>query len=498
MDLAALVDKLNSWIWGMPLVILCLATGVLFSLWTRFLQVRHIKGMVTQLFKGQASDSGISSFQGFAMALGGRVGTGNIAGVATAIAMGGPGALFWMWAIAFLGAGSAFIEAALAQVWKEKVNGEFRGGPSYYIERGLGMRWYAILFAAVTVLSCGLLLPGIQANSIAAAFQSSMNLPVWVTGVFTTGLLGLIIFGGVKRIGRAAELVVPFMAVGYMLMAVAIVVIDWRRVPEILRLIFSSAFGMDAAFGGIAGSAIAWGVKRGIFSNEAGQGTGPQAAAAAEVAHPAQQGLVQAFSVYVDTLGVCTATGLMVLLTGQYNVSNGRGGFLVNNIPGIEHGPLYTQRAVDTVLPGFGAGFVAVALFFFAFTTLMAYAYYAESNVAYLFRGRNSRWGIAGIRLGLLAVTYFGSVRTASLMWAMGDIGVGLMAWLNLVAILLLGSIGVKVLRDYEAQLAGGMELTFDPVSLGIPNTVCWKAAAAPVADAVRPPAPSAQSSTSE
>ena len=474
MDLHVLVDRINGWVWGMPLVALCLGTGVLFSVWTRFLQLRHLRAMVTQLWRGQASDSGISSFQGFAMALGGRVGTGNIAGVATAIAMGGPGALFWMWAIAFLGAGSAFIEAALAQVWKEKVDGEYRGGPSYYIERGLGLRWYAILFAAVTVVSCGFLLPGIQSNSIAAACSSALHMPTWASGALVTGLLSLIIFGGVKRIGRVAELAVPFMAVGYMLMAVAIVLIDFRRVPEVLGLVFRSAFGLDAAFGGIAGSAIAWGVKRGIFSNEAGQGTGPQAAAAAEVAHPAQQGLVQAFSVYVDTLGVCTATGLMVLLTGQYNVVDGKGGFLVANLPGVEHGPLYTQRAVDTVLPGFGPGFVAVALFFFAFTTLMAYAYYAESNVAYLLRGRSTRWGIAGIRLGLLAMTFFGSVRTASLMWGMGDIGVGLMAWLNLIAILLLARTGIKVLRDYEAQAESGVPLHFEPASLGIPNTACW------------------------
>jgi AGCS family alanine or glycine:cation symporter len=474
MDLHALVDYLNGWVWGLPLILLCLGAGVVFSIWTRFLQVRHLKGMVTQLWQGQASASGISSFQGFAMALGGRVGTGNIAGVATAIAMGGPGAMFWMWAIAFLGAGSAFIEAALAQVWKEKVDGEYRGGPSYYIERGLGMRWYGILFAAVAVLSCGLLLPGIQSNSIATAFQSALKVPTWASGLAVTTFLGLIIFGGVKRIGRVAELAVPFMALGYMLMAVAIVVIDWRRVPEVLALIFRSAFGTDAVFGGIAGSAIAWGVKRGIFSNEAGQGTGPQAAAAAEVAHPAQQGLVQAFSVYVDTLGVCTATGLMVLLTGQYNVADGKGGYLAQLIPGVEHGPLYTQRAVDTVLPGFGPGFVAVALFFFAFTTLMAYAYYAESNVAYLMRGRHPKWGISAIRAGLLGMTYFGSVRTAGLMWAMGDIGVGLMAWLNLIAILLLAKTGLKVLRDYEAQVKAGTPLCFDPVKLGIPNTVCW------------------------
>lgn len=474
MDLNALINRINDAIWGMPLIALCLGAGIYFSIRTRFLQLRHLKGMVTQLWQGQASDAGISSFQGFAMALGGRVGTGNIAGVATAIAMGGPGALFWMWAIAFLGAGSAFIESALAQVYKDKVNGEYRGGPSYYIQHGLGIKWYASLFAIVTVISCGLLLPGIQSNSIASATHSALNLPLWVSGFLTTGLLGLIIFGGVKRMGRVAELAVPFMALGYMLMAVVIIIVDFRRVPDVLRMVFESAFGMDATFGGLVGSSIAWGVKRGIFSNEAGQGTGPQAAAAAEVAHPAQQGLVQAFSVYVDTLGVCTATGLMLLLTGQYNIADGKGGFITQNLPGIEHGPAFTQYAVDTLIPGFGPIFVAIALFFFAFTTLMAYAYYAESNMAYLIRGPKQRLAITAIRLGLLAMTLFGSLKTATLMWALGDIGVGLMAWLNLIAILALGGIGIKVIKDYEAQVKTGQPLNFDPSRLGITNASFW------------------------
>ncbi|MDR0498424.1 MAG: alanine:cation symporter family protein [Holophagales bacterium] len=474
MDIQTLVKTVNDWVWGPPLVILCLGTGVFFSIWTRFLQLRHIKSMVRQLWTGKASSKGISSFQGFAMALGGRVGTGNIAGVATAIAMGGPGALFWMWAIAFLGAGSAFIESTLAQVWKEKRTGEYRGGPSYYIEHGLGIKWFAIIFALAAVFSCGLLLPGIQSNSIANACAKGFNMPTLVSGIIVTALLALVIFGGAKRIGRVAELVVPFMALAYIIMAILIIIVDIHRVPEMLRLIFASAFGADKLFGGIVGSAIAWGVKRGIYSNEAGQGTGPQAAAAAEVAHPAQQGLVQAFSVYVDTLGVCTATGLMLLLTNQYNVTGIGGGFLVNNLPSVEHGPQYTQAAVDTIFPGFGSAFVATALFFFAFTTIMAYAYYAESNMAYLVRGRASRLCITAIRLGLLGMAFFGAMREADFMWAMGDIGVGLMAWLNLIAILALGGIGVKVLRDYERQLKNGGDISFEPEKLGIKNTECW------------------------
>lgn len=474
MNLQALVDLINGYVWSTPLVVLCLAAGTYFSLRTRFLQVRLLKDMITQLFKGKSSQSGVSSFQGFAMALGGRVGTGNIAGVATAIGMGGPGALFWMWVIAFLGAGSAYIEAALAQVWKEEIGGVYRGGPSFYIDKGLGLKWYSMIFAVVTVLSCGILLPGIQANSIATAFQIAYPaVTPAISGLAVTALLGLIIFGGVKRIGKAAELLVPFMAIGYILMALIIIALNIQRLPAVLSLIFSSALGKNAVFGGIVGSAIAWGVKRGIFSNEAGQGTGPQAAAAAEVGHPAEQGLVQAFSVYVDTLLVCSATGFMILITGMYNTGNGRGGYLVENLPGVEAGPAWTQRAVDTLINGFGSQFVAFALLFFAFTTLMAYAYYTESNVAYLFKNK-SRIMISVARVFLLAMTFFGSIRTAKLAWGMGDIGVGLMAWLNIIAILLLTRVGLATLKDYEAQRKSGRPLSFDPVKLGIRNAGLW------------------------
>jgi len=474
LDLQKLVDLINSYVWSVPLVVLCLGTGIYFSIRTRFLQVRLIKDMVKQLWVGHSSKSGVSSFQGFAMALGGRVGTGNIAGVATAISVGGPGALFWMLMIAFLGAGSAYIESALAQVWKEEIGGVYRGGPAYYIEKGLGQKWYAVIFAVITILSCGILLPGIQANSIAVAFQNVYpRLTPTISGIVVTALLGLIIFGGVKRIGKAAELMVPFMAIGYVIMAIIIIVLDIKRLPSILALIFSSAVGKNAVFGGIVGSAIIWGVKRGIFSNEAGQGTGPQAAAAAEVRHPAQQGLVQAFSVYVDTLFVCSATGFMILMTGTYNVADGKGGFLVNNLAGVEASPIWTQRGIDTLIRGFGGHFVAVALFFFAFTTLMAYAFYTESNVAYLFK-KKSLIGIQLARVFLLGMTFYGAVRTTRLAWGLGDIGVGLMAWLNVIAILLLTKIGLATLKDYEAQKRGGRPLSFDPEKLGVRNAGLW------------------------
>jgi AGCS family alanine or glycine:cation symporter len=474
MDLQAIVDKIVGYVWSAPLIVLCLGAGIYFSIRTRFLQVRLIKDMVGQLFKGHSSKRGVSSFQGFAMALGGRVGTGNIAGVATAISIGGPGALFWMWMIAFLGAGSAYIESALAQVWKEEIGGVYRGGPAYYIEKGLGQKWYAVIFAIITILSCGILLPGIQANSIAVAFQNVYKpMTPTISGIVVAVLLGLIIFGGVKRIGLAAELMVPFMAIGYVLMAIVIIILDIRRLPGVIALVVSSAFGMNAAFGGIVGSAIAWGVKRGIFSNEAGQGTGAQAAAAAEVAHPAQQGLVQAFSVYVDTLFVCSATGFMILLTGTYNVADGKGGFIVNNLPGVEASPVWTQMGINKLLPGFGGHFVAIALFFFAFTTLMAYAFYTESNVAYLFK-KKSNVMIPVARVFLLAMTFYGAVRTTKLAWGLGDIGVGLMAWLNIIAILLLTKVGLATLKDYEAQRKSGQALCFEPRKLGIRGAELW------------------------
>jgi len=475
MSLQGIVNFLNGIVWSNALVYLCLLAGVYFSVLLKFPQVRLIKNMVNLLLKGESSDSGVSSFQGFAMALGGRVGTGNIAGVATAIAMGGPGAVFWMWAIAFLGAGSAYIEAALAQVYKERIDGEYRGGPSYYIEHGLGIKWFAVAFAISAIVACGVFLPGVQSNSIASAINQAFNISPMITGGVVVALLGFVVFGGTKRIGNAAAMIVPVMAGIYIVIALVILVLNISEVPRVFALIFSSAFGVEPVFGAILGTAIQWGVKRGIYSNEAGQGTGPMAAAAAEVSHPAKQGLVQAFSVYVDTLFVCSATAFMIIITGMYNVVNPAGGFLVENIPGVQYGPAFTQLAVNTLIPGFGQGFVAIALFFFAFTTLMAYYYYAETNVAYLTRNTaNHHMWITLTRVGMLGMTYFGAVRTADLAWALGDLGVGIMAWLNIVAIIMLTKTGVATLTDYEAQMKQGKDPVFQPKNIGIENADLW------------------------
>ncbi|MBE3449645.1 sodium:alanine symporter family protein [Enterobacter cloacae complex sp. P22RS] len=469
-----LVSAINGVIWSPALIFLCLGVGLYFSLRSRFLQLRHIKHMITLMFQGGATDAGVSSFQALTMTLAGRVGTGNIAGVATAITFGGPGALFWMWVVAFLGASSAFVESTLGQVYKEKINGEYRGGPAFYIEKGLGVKWYAWLFAIVTIFSCGLLLPGVQANSIAASLDIAFGLNPNVTAAILAVLLSFIIFGGVKRIASFSSMVVPFMALGYIIVACVIIAINIEKLPAVILLIWKSAFGLEAGFGAILGQAIMWGVKRGVYSNEAAQGTGPHASSAAAVSHPVKQGLVQAFSVYIDTLFVCSATGFMLLITGLYNVQGVDGAALYTGIAGVAAGPGYVQTAMESMMPGFGNYFVAIALFFFAFTTIIAYYYIAETNIAYINRKIHRPWLTFLLKLCLMASTVYGTIRTADLAWGLGDIGVGLMAWLNIIAIVLLHKKAFASLKDYETQNAHGIDPQFDPVRLGIKNADYW------------------------
>src|SRR5690606_1719084 len=283
----------------------------------------------------------------------------------------------------------------------------------------------------------------------------------------------LIIFGGVKRIASVAEIVAPFMAAAYILMGGIIIALNITEIPTVFGLIFSSAFNLEPAFGGVFGMAIAWGIKRGIYSNEAGQGTAPHAAAAAEVSHPAKQGLVQAFSVYIDTIFVCTTTALMILFTGQYNVADPQGGFIVENI--IGQGPSsFTQSAVNTHFPTIGSGFVALALLFFAFTTIMAYYYIAETNLSYLNRKGTKKWMLWLLRGSIMVATFYGTIKSAELAWTFGDIGVGMMAWINLIAILLLRKPALLVFKDYVNQRKLGLDPTFNAKKLGIKNTEEW------------------------
>ena len=475
-----LVSILNGIIWSNALIVLCLGTGLYFSVRTRFLQVRHFKEMFRLLFDGKSTDSGVSSFQALSMSLAGRVGTGNIAGVATAIAFGGPGAMFWMWLVAFLGASTAFIEATLAQIYKEKHLGQLRGGPAFYIERGLGVKWFGVLFAVVSVISAGVLLPGVQANSVADGIKNAFNLDTWITGTGVVLIFAAIVFGGVKRIAKFTEYVVPFMAIGYIVIALLIIIVDIKHLPDVILLIFKSAFNMEAGFGAVFGLAVQWGVKRGIYSNEAGQGTAPHIAAAANVSHPVKQGLVQSFSVYIDTLLVCSATGFMLLMTGKYNVYNPAFGtdeaseFLYTGAQNIAVGPGFTQSAMDTIFPGFGSYFVAIALFFFAFTTILAYYYIAETNISYLTRKFESPVFNYILKIIMMLVIMYGSVNQAKLAWEIGDIGVGLMAWFNIIAILLLQKPALAALKDYEKQKKQGKDPLFNPEDIGVTNAHIW------------------------
>lgn len=475
-----IIGILNGIVWSNALIILCLGTGLYFSLRTRFLQIRHVKEMFRLLFDGKSSESGVSSFQALSMSLAGRVGTGNIAGVATAIAFGGPGALFWMWMVAFFGASTAFVEATLAQIYKEKHLGEFRGGPAFYIERGLGVKWFGVLFAIVSIVSAGVLLPGVQANSVADGIQNAFEIETWKSGLAVALIFGAIVFGGVKRIAKFTEFVVPIMAIAYIVIVLIIIAIDIDKLPGVIALVFKSAFNMEAGFGAVFGLAIQWGVKRGIYSNEAGQGTAPHIAAAANVSHPTKQGLVQSFSVYIDTLLVCSATGFMLLITGKYNVLNpvsgpdGATNYLYQGAQNVSAGPGFTQTAMDSVLPGFGSYFVAIALFFFAFTTLLAYYYIAETNISYLSRNLKSPIFTHVLKVFMMVVIMYGSINQAKLAWNIGDLGVGLMAWFNIIAILLLQKPALLALKDYEKQRKAGLNPIFHPEDIGVSNAHIW------------------------
>ncbi|MDR3217599.1 MAG: alanine:cation symporter family protein [Dysgonamonadaceae bacterium] len=480
MTFSEIVSTASSWVWGIPIIVLLIATGFYFSIRTRFLQVRYFKEMIQMLFQGKSSANGISSFQSFALALSGRVGTGNIAGVATAIALGGPGAVFWMWFIAFFGAGTAYVEASLGQIYKEEIDGHYRGGPAYYILKGLKNKYFAMAFALTTIISLGLLLPGVQSNAICDAFYNSFRMEKPITAGIIVFLLALVIFGGVKRLAKVAEYVTPFMAVGYVLVALVILAINHQHIPSMFALIFKSAFGLEPAMSGVVGAAISMGVKRGVFSNEAGQGTAPHAAAACDVPHPAKQGLVQAFSVYVDTLLVCSATALIILATGMYNVYDTVGNvvFRGGGLPLSEtgYGPIFTQMAVDTSIPGLGSAFVSIALFFFAFTTIMSYYFQAESNVYFIFRKKRTAFYMINLlRVAVLFVTFFTAVNAMTLAWNMADIGVGIMAWLNLIALILLQKTALKTFSDFEEQFKSGIKKpVFHPDKLGIENADEW------------------------
>lgn len=455
-----IVNIINDIVWSPALVVLLVATGLYFSFRSRFVQVRKFGTMLRLLKPGKKTEKGISSFQAMCLALSGRVGTGNIVGVATAIAFGGPGAVFWMWVIAFFGASTAFVESTLAQQYKYSHRGVFRGGPFAYIEKGLNCKWLSVVFCITTIVGCGILLSTVQANGMSAALANSFNVKPWISGCILAVLIALVIIGGIKRISKVAGIITPVMALGYVIISFIVIAINWRDIPAVFGAIFNGALGIKPVCGGILGSTIMMGVKRGLFSNEAGQGTGAIPSASAEVEHPVQQGLAQAFSVYVDTLLVCTATALMILSSGTYNIFDAKSGEMLyagaeelgNNYVG------FTQAAIDSALGGFGSAFVSIALILFVFTTVMAYYFYSESSIIHLCHmgkgiSASTEKKILGcFKILMLAAIIFGAVKEANLVWMLGDIGVGMMAWINVIVIIILSPKVFKALDEFEGR----------------------------------------------
>jgi len=442
------VSQCNRVLAGFILVPLLLGAGLFFTWRLRGIQVRMFFRSVREMFRGvKAEHEGdISPFQAFATGLASRVGTGNIVGVAVAIGLGGPGAIFWMWMTALVGMASSLVECTLAQVYKVRHHdGTFRGGPAYYIQLGLGKKWLSVLFAVSMLLAFGFVFNAIQANSIADVMKSTYGMPPWIMGLILLALSAVVVCGGVRTIGRVAGYMVPVMAIAYFLLAAFIVMRNLPEVPGVLALIVRSAFGLEPAVGGVAGytilQALNMGVRRGLFSNEAGMGSAPNAAAMAAARHPANQGFLQMLGVFVDTMVVCTCTACVILLTGVFEPGSG-----------VE-GVALTQSALTTELGWFGHHFLAIAMFFFAFSSVIGNYAYAEGNVELLQKNPAAIWVFRAL---VLVTVYLGSVASVPLVWKLGDLSQSLMAVINLVAILWLAPLAVKVIQDYMTRLKPG------------------------------------------
>jgi len=448
--MTAIVDFLNSIIWGYVLVYGLLAVGIFFTVRLGFLQFRHFGEMVRAIRGSRESDvHGISPFQALCTSLASRVGTGNLAGVAVALYLGGAGAIFWMWMVALVGMATGYAESTLAQLYKVRDGkGQYRGGPAVYIAKGLKAPWAAAIFAVCLIISFGLVFNAVQANSIADAMQGAFGAPKLGVGVVIAACAGVVIFGGLRKIVRFAEFVVPFMAGAYVLLALGVMAMNITEVPGVLALIVKSAFGLEEAAGGAAGSVTAAmlnGIKRGLFSNEAGMGSAPNIAATATPAphHPSSQGLVQAFGVFVDTIVVCTATAIMILLAGVLEPGSG--------VTGTQ----LTQQAMEVHLGEFGSYFIAVAILFFAFTSIVANYTYAENALVYL-KGGNTL-GLTILRLAALGMVIWGGYEAVVTVFNAADASMGLMAVINLIAIVLLSGTVIKLTKDYLAQRKEGV-----------------------------------------
>ena len=449
-SLNTFISSINDVLWSYVLIVMLIGCALYFTFKTKFLQFRMLGEMVRLLGDSTSNNNQdgkkqISSFEAFMVSLASRVGTGNLAGVATAIAVGGPGAVFWMWVIALLGASSAFVESTLAQLFKVKGKDSFVGGPAYYMRIGLKKPWIGALFAVLLIFTFPFSFNSVQSNTICAAFEQAFNFDPLIVGIVLTVFTFMIIFGGIQRIAKVSSLIVPIMAVGYILLALFIVAVNFRQIPQVLELIVSSAFGWNQAFGGMIGAALMNGIKRGLFSNEAGEGSAPNVAATADVSHPVKQGLIQTLGVFTDTLVICTCTAFIILFSGVAFTTDANGIQL-------------TQAALTSQIGNAGNIFVAVAIMFFAFSSIIGNYYYGEANVRYL---TNNKTVMVVFRLLVCGMVMFGALASLDLAWSLADLCMALMTACNLVAIVLLSKYAVRLYNDYTAQKKQGIK---DPV----------------------------------
>ncbi|WP_320908068.1 MULTISPECIES: alanine/glycine:cation symporter family protein [Bacteroides] len=455
----------NDALWTYILIAMLMGCAVWFTLKTRFVQFRMIREMIRLLGdsagRGDKGEKHISSFQAFAISLASRVGTGNLAGVATAIAVGGPGAIFWMWVIALLGASSAFVESTLAQLYKVKGKDSFIGGPAYYMKKGLKQPWMGMLFAVLITITFGFAFNSVQSNTICAAIEHAFGFNHVPMGFIITALTLIIIFGGIQRIAKVSSVIVPVMALGYIGLALAIVILNITHLPAVIEMIVSHAFGWQQALGGGVGMALMQGIKRGLFSNEAGMGSAPNVAATAFVSHPVKQGLIQTLGVFTDTLIICTCTAFIILFSGA-------------PLDGSANGVQLTQQALTNEIGASGGIFVAVALFFFAFSSIIGNYYYGEANIRYITR---RKWVVYTYRLLVGGMVLFGSLASLDFVWSMADITMGLMAICNLIAISFLGKYAFRLLNDYRSQKRSGIKnpvFTKDKMKDIEKDIECW------------------------
>lgn len=459
--LSMYVGTINTWLYSYLLIALLLGLGFYFSLKTGFIQIRLI-GEMLKLLGGKNSNSknGISSFQAFCISIASCVGTGNLAGVAIAIVIGGPGAVFWMWLIALIGASSSLIECTLAQVYKIKDGENFRGGPAYYMEKALGKRWMGIVFSILISITYGLIFNSVQANTISFAFEKAFNIPRLHVGIVLAIITGIIIFGGVRRIAHVAEVLVPVMAVAYIFVAIFIIIKNIAIIPSMFSLILSSAFGFKPVAGGLFGGVIMQGIRRGLFSNEAGMGSAPNAAATSDVSHPVKQGLVQALGIFTDTIVICSCTSFIILISGNYT-------------SGGSNGIQLTQDAIVSQVGSWGSIFIAACILFFAFSSVIGNYYYGETNIEFI--EANKGW-LTIYRLMVVGMVLFGCVAHIQIVWDLADLFMGLMATMNLITIAILSKIAFAVIKDYQEQRKKGLDPVFKSKNVPeIKNAECWK-----------------------